>query len=102
MFFLRLATSTASFVVSALLASSALAYPVTVKSCNRDVTFEAAPSRAVSNDVNLTEMMLALKLQDRMVAIPASPAGRPSTQKSGRASRNCPNCRPSIRPRKCC
>lgn len=42
-------------------------YPVTVQSCNRPVTFEAAPARAVSNDVNLTEMMLALGLQDRMV-----------------------------------
>lgn len=45
----------------------AFAYPVTVRSCDRDVTFEAAPQRAVANDVNLTEMMLALKLQDRMV-----------------------------------
>ncbi|WP_026621277.1 iron complex transport system substrate-binding protein [Ensifer sp. WSM1721] len=48
-------------------AAPTFAYPITVKSCNRDVTFEAAPKRAVSNDVNLTEMMLALKLQDRMV-----------------------------------
>nr|WP_210314859.1 ABC transporter substrate-binding protein [Rhizobium sp. AQ_MP] len=48
-------------------ATSAAAFPVTVKSCNRDVTFDAAPARAISNDVNLTEMMLALKLQDRMV-----------------------------------
>lgn len=45
----------------------ALAHPATVKSCDRDVTFETAPKRAISNDVNLTEMMLALKLQDRMV-----------------------------------
>lgn len=50
-----------------LAAFPALAYPVTVRSCNRDVTFETAPKRAISNDVNLTEMMLALKLQDRMV-----------------------------------
>jgi iron complex transport system substrate-binding protein len=50
-----------------LLSAAAFAAPVTVKSCNRDVTFDAAPSRAISNDVNLTEMMLALKLQDRMV-----------------------------------
>ena len=60
-----------SLIVSCLalfgLCASAWAYPVTVKSCNRDVTFDAAPSRAVSHDVNLTEMMLALKLQDRMV-----------------------------------
>jgi iron complex transport system substrate-binding protein len=45
----------------------AAGYPATVKSCNRDVTFDAAPQRAVSNDVNLTEMMLALGLTDQMV-----------------------------------
>ncbi len=58
-----------TFLVPALLAATtatALAYPVTVKSCNRDVTFDAAPMRAVSNDVNLTEMMLALGLTDHM------------------------------------
>ena len=58
-----------TFLVPALLAATtatALAYPVTVKSCNRDVTFDAAPMRAVSNDVNLTEMMLALGLADHM------------------------------------
>ncbi len=42
-------------------------YPVTVQSCDRQVTFEKAPTAAVSNDVNLTEMMLALGLQDHMV-----------------------------------
>lgn len=57
----------AGLFASVFTASSAFAYPVTVKSCGRDVTFEAAPARAISNDVNLTEMMLALKLQDRMV-----------------------------------
>lgn len=57
----------ATLFASVFVASSAFAYPVTVKSCNRDVTFDAAPARAISNDVNLTEMMLALKLQDRMV-----------------------------------
>ncbi|MDK1493817.1 ABC transporter substrate-binding protein [Sinorhizobium sp. 7-81] len=51
----------------ALAAAPALAHPVTVKSCNREVSFDTAPKRAISNDVNLTEMMLALKLQDRMV-----------------------------------
>jgi iron complex transport system substrate-binding protein len=50
-----------------LSATAALAYPVTVKSCDREVTFDAAPSRAISNDVNLTEMMLVLGLTDRMV-----------------------------------
>lgn len=50
-----------------LTATPALAFPVTVKSCNRDVTFDAAPTRAIANDVNLIEMMLALGLRDRMV-----------------------------------
>ena len=45
----------------------ALAFPVTVQSCNREVTFDAAPQAAISNDVNLTEMMLALGLTDHMV-----------------------------------
>jgi len=39
----------------------------TVQSCNRSVTFDAPPKAAVSNDVNLTEMMLVLGLRDRMV-----------------------------------
>ena len=38
-----------------------------VQSCNRTVTFDKSPSRAISNDVNLTEMMLVLGLADRMV-----------------------------------
>jgi iron complex transport system substrate-binding protein len=50
-----------------LSSSQAFAFPVSVKSCDRDVTFEAAPTRAISNDVNLTEMMLVLGLADRMV-----------------------------------
>ncbi len=50
-----------------LSATAAFAYPVTVKSCARDVTFDAAPTKAISNDVNLTEMMLVLGLRDTMV-----------------------------------
>ncbi|ROM50845.1 iron ABC transporter substrate-binding protein [Pseudomonas rhodesiae] len=63
------------FVWSVLLAiidcqmayADATVYPVAVKSCNRVVTFQAPPQRAVSNDVNLTEMMVALGLQSHMV-----------------------------------
>ena len=57
-----------------ILLSAALAFltvpaiaQTTVKSCDRTVTFEAPPKAAVSNDVNLTEMMLVLGLRDRMV-----------------------------------
>ena len=49
-----------------LSATSAAAFPVTVKSCNRDVTFDPVPTHAISNDVNLTEMMLVLGLRDHM------------------------------------
>ena len=50
-----------------LSATAAAAQPVTVQSCNREVTFDAPPTRAISNDVNLTEMMLVLGLRDKMV-----------------------------------
>lgn len=45
----------------------ALAFPVTVQSCDREVTFDAPPQKAIVNDVNLIEMMLALGLRDQMV-----------------------------------
>ncbi len=63
----RISIQSAIFLAAALIAGAAAAEPVTVRSCNRDVTFDKVPQRAVSNDVNLTEMMLALKLQDHMV-----------------------------------
>lgn len=43
--------------------------PVTVKSCGESTTYETPPERAVANDVNTTEMMLALGLEDRMAGI---------------------------------
>ena len=49
-----------------LLANIAAA-EATVQSCDRTVNFDAPPERAISNDVNLTEMMLVLGLADRMV-----------------------------------
>ncbi|PWB34055.1 iron ABC transporter substrate-binding protein [Pseudomonas sp. SDI] len=42
-------------------------YPLEVTSCNRTVTFAQPPQRAVSHDVNLTGMLLALGLRERMV-----------------------------------
>lgn len=44
-------------------------YPIEVQSCDRVVTFDHKPTAAVSNDVNLTEMMLALGLQGSMVGV---------------------------------
>ena len=49
------------------LSAGPLLAETTVQSCNRTVTFETPPERAVSNDVNLTEMMLVLGLADQMV-----------------------------------
>lgn len=49
----------------ALLPTAALA-EATVQSCGRSVTFDTVPQAAVSNDVNLTEMMLVLGLADHM------------------------------------
>ncbi|MEL6682034.1 MAG: ABC transporter substrate-binding protein [Pseudomonadota bacterium] len=53
--------------IALIIAASAAAAETTVQSCNRTVTFDAPPERAISNDVNLTEMMLVLGLADRMV-----------------------------------
>ncbi|MFV0491369.1 MAG: ABC transporter substrate-binding protein [Pseudorhodobacter sp.] len=53
--------------LAAIAASQAIAHPITVQSCDRTVRFDRPPKAAVSNDVNLTEIMLALGLSDRMV-----------------------------------
>ncbi len=54
-------------LIATSIAFPAFAHPVTVQSCDREVTFDAPPARAASNDVNLTEMMLVLGLTDRMI-----------------------------------
>lgn len=53
--------------LAALLLAGAATAQTIVQSCNRTVTFDAPPQAAISNDVNLTEMMLVLGLADRMV-----------------------------------
>ena len=58
------------FLISTLmfLSFSLIAFgSTTVQSCNRIVSFNKPPTKAISNDVNLTEMMLVLGLSDRMV-----------------------------------
>jgi len=44
-------------------------YPVTVQSCGEPVTFEQAPKKAVVHDLNMSEMMFALGLQERMAGV---------------------------------
>lgn len=51
----------------AIAGSAAHAEVVEVQSCGRQLEFDQPPERAVSNDSNLTEMMLALGLSDRMI-----------------------------------
>ena len=42
-------------------------YPVTINNCGTPITFDSAPTRAVSNDINTTEDMLAIGLGHSMV-----------------------------------
>ncbi|MHA6128242.1 ABC transporter substrate-binding protein [Pseudomonas fluorescens group sp. PF-1] len=60
-----------SFTLVLLLGSAhtlaeATHYPLTIQSCNREVTFQQAPKHAVSHDINMTQMMLALGLKPQM------------------------------------
>ncbi|MFD5468037.1 ABC transporter substrate-binding protein [Kitasatospora sp. NPDC127059] len=47
-------------------ASASAHYPVTVENCGEKLTFAQKPARVVTNDVNITELMLSLGLADRM------------------------------------
>jgi iron complex transport system substrate-binding protein len=59
------------FAVSllALAAGSAAAFPLTVESCGKPVTFDAPPKAAVVHDLNMTEMAFALGLQPTMAGV---------------------------------
>lgn len=48
-------------------AASVSAAPVTVTNCRAPLTVPTTPSRVVTNDTGITEMMFALGLSDRMV-----------------------------------
>jgi iron complex transport system substrate-binding protein len=52
-----------------LLAAPAFAFPVTVDSCGKPLTFGAAPKRAVIHDLNMSEMAFALGLQSSIVGV---------------------------------
>lgn len=54
-----------TLVLSVLLPASPV-WAATVTSCDRQVTIEQPPQRAVSHDVNMTAMLLALGLRERM------------------------------------
>lgn len=62
-----LAAIACSAPAGAAAAPSAGAYPVTISNCGTSTTYTKAPTRAVSNDINTTEYMLALGLESHMV-----------------------------------
>ena len=73
-------SSSSTTTSSAPPAKAAPAYPVTVTSCGVPVTYDRAPQRAVSNDINTTEDMLALGLESHMVGTFAAVGDGPVDQ----------------------
>lgn len=63
---LRSCLSLAMLLGSVQALAEATHYPLTIKSCNRELTFKQAPQHALSHDINMTQMMLALDLKPRM------------------------------------
>jgi len=61
--------TTLSALAILLLASAAHGASITVESCGEPVTFEKAPQRMVVHDINMTDMALALGLQNKMVGV---------------------------------
>jgi iron complex transport system substrate-binding protein len=74
-------SSTSTSPTAAATTADTRAYPVTVADCGTSVTYSQAPTRAVSNDINTTEDMIALGLESHMVgefgASGSLPAGQP-------------------------
>ncbi|MFT2798905.1 ABC transporter substrate-binding protein [Serratia sp. N21D137] len=60
---LSLLFTIASFAVEAA------KFPVTIQSCGQPVTFNHPPKRAIINDINMAEMVFALKLQENIVGL---------------------------------
>lgn len=60
-------TTTGAPIASSSATSATRSYPVTIDNCGAKLTFDRAPTRAVSNDINTTEDMLALGLAHVMV-----------------------------------
>ncbi len=55
-----------SLLACLALPAAASEYPLTVRSCEREVQFNQAPQRAVSHDINMTGMLIALGLREHM------------------------------------
>jgi len=72
------AVSSSSSTPSTTVANTS--YPVTVSDCGTPVTYTQAPTRAVSNDINTTEDMIALGLEPHMVGEFAASGSLPANQ----------------------
>jgi len=68
---IRIRVSLAAFILAAASALPAQAestsYPLTLENCGRTITFDKAPSRAVSIGQSNTEILLSLGLAEKMV-----------------------------------
>lgn len=56
-------------LAASLFTAPAHAFPVTVENCDRTLTFDAPPKRAVVHDLNMSEMAFALGLQPNIVGV---------------------------------
>ena len=72
--------ATSSPSTSSSTAVATTSYPVTVSDCGTPVTYTQAPTRAVSNDINTTEDMIALGLESHMVGEFAASGSQPANQ----------------------
>lgn len=64
---LLVVAGTALFLTSGLSHAAKTEYPLTIKNCCRDITFNAAPKRVATVGQNSTEILYALGLADRVV-----------------------------------
>lgn len=64
-----LGRSLAALLVLAAADAAQAEFPVTIENCGRTLSFAKPPARAVSHDMNISEIMFALGLQDRMAGV---------------------------------
>ncbi|WP_424832270.1 ABC transporter substrate-binding protein [Ruegeria sp.] len=58
-----------SAALATTMATGALAHEITVDNCGEPLVFDAAPERIVVHDMNMTDMVFALGLQDKVVGL---------------------------------
>lgn len=66
---MRRFTCGSALLLALSLQAQASDFPVTVDSCGREVTFDAAPQRAVIHDQNMSQMAFALGIQPQIAGL---------------------------------